>query len=61
MWRTVAAVTDGGDAIMFSRTRDGGALCLTIMAGEERIKQYAGDGEEIQKLLSLVLESARDG
>lgn len=40
----VSRCTDNGDAIMFGRTRDGGAAVITILAGEERQRFYpAGD------------------
>lgn len=37
----ISAVTAEGDAVLFSRTRDGGALVITVCAGDERVKLYA--------------------
>jgi hypothetical protein len=57
LWRAIAAVTDAGDAIMFGRTRDEGAVVLTLLSGDERIRQYATGVEEIAELLRAVRES----
>lgn len=60
LWRTVAEVTAAGDAVVFGRTRDGGAVALTVWSGDERPKWYATGPEEIAELLQLVRESVRD-
>lgn len=58
LWRAIYEVTNTGDALMFSLTRDGGAVVLTVLAGDERVRQYATGEEEIAKLLTLVREAA---
>lgn len=60
LWRTIQEVTAQGDAIMFGLTRDGGAVVLTVLSGDERVKQYATGEEEIAALLRLVREAAQD-
>lgn len=60
LWRTIQEVTSQGDAIMFGLTRDGGAVVLTVLSGDERVKQYATGEEEIAALLQLVREAAQD-
>lgn len=60
LWRAITAVTNAQDAIMLSRTRDGGAVVLTILSESERVKSYATGEEEIRTLLTSVLEAARD-
>lgn len=42
-------IVNAGDAIMFSRTSDGGALVVTLYAGEERHKTYAPGQEELDE------------
>lgn len=59
LWKAITAVTDGGDAVMLSRTRDGGAVVLTLLAGDERMKHYATGAEAIARLLTETLEAAR--
>jgi len=59
LWRTIYEVTNNGDAIMFGRTRDEGAVVLTVLAGDERIRQYATGPEEIAELLQVVREAAQ--
>lgn len=57
LWRTVCEVTSAGDALMFGRTRDGGALVLTVLSGEERVRNYASNAEEIADLLKRLREA----
>lgn len=47
----IAAVTEDGAAVLFSKTSDGGALALQIMAGPERYKYYLADSTEVDDLL----------
>lgn len=59
VWRVVLEVTTKGDAVMFGRTRDGGAVVLTVLSGDDRVRQYATGAEEIAELLRLVREAAQ--
>jgi hypothetical protein len=59
VWRTICEVTEAGDALTFSRTRDGGAVTLTVLSGDQRVRQYATGAEEIAELLQLVREAAQ--
>lgn len=43
-----------GDAVIIGRTRDGGALCFTILSGSEREKLYAGTTVELEALLDAI-------
>jgi hypothetical protein len=40
-------VTKEGAALLFGKTRDGGALVLTVCDGDERLKLYATTHEEM--------------
>lgn len=51
-----AVLADGG-ALMFSRTRDGGAICLYLMQGDSRIKVYASDAQELGQALQDLIDS----
>jgi len=57
LWRTISEVTSAGDALMFGRTRDGGALVLTVLSGDERVRNYATGAEEVAALLARVREA----
>jgi hypothetical protein len=59
LWRTIQEVTNQGDAVMFSKTRDEGAVVLTVLSGDDRIRQYATGAEEIAELLRIVREAAQ--
>lgn len=60
VWKTIIAATNAGDALMFAKTRDGGACVLTVMSGDERVKEYATGEEELAALLGEVRASAED-
>lgn len=53
----VQAVTRDGSALLLGKTRDGGALVITICAGDERAKFYAATHEElaahVQNIISM--------
>ena len=54
LWRAIVAITDAGDAVTLGRTRDGGALSLTILSGDDRVRLYAHGADETAELLSKV-------
>lgn len=43
---TIAAVTDAGDGIIISRTSDGGAGVITLLAGTDKVKIYVTNSDE---------------
>lgn len=51
---TIIAVVRGGGAIMFGVTSDGGALCLTLLDGGERHKEYLHTADEILYALEAI-------
>jgi len=51
LWRTVTAIVAAGDAVTLGRTRDGGALSLVILSGDDRIRRYARGEDEVRELL----------
>lgn len=53
----VVGVTDSGGAILFSATRDGGALVLSVYSGEETAKEYVTEQGDISALLQWVVET----
>ncbi len=57
LWRTVTAIVNAGDAVTLGRTRDGGALSLTILSGDERIRRYARGDVEVKELLAEIRAS----
>lgn len=54
----VAAVTRDGSALLLGTTRDGGALVVTVCAGDERIKFYASTAEEVASMIQNVIAIA---
>jgi hypothetical protein len=56
VWRTICKVTDAGDGITFSHTKDGGAVSIVILSGDERIRLYARGAEEIKERLREIRE-----
>lgn len=53
----IEALVAGGRAIMFSKTRDGGAWCLQVLDGDQRWKSYASSQAELNELF-LELQDA---
>lgn len=53
----LAAVLRAECAVIFGTTRDGGALCITILDGEDRHRTYCGNDEELQDALRAMIEN----
>jgi len=51
LWRTIIAVTDAGDGITLSKTRDGCALSIVLRSGDQRVRLYAGGADEVKERL----------
>lgn len=47
-------VIDDGDAIILSRTSDGGAIAVTILTGNERVKEYASSQVELDRIVDFL-------
>jgi len=52
----ITAITDSGNAILFSRTLDGGALSLTLFSGQQKSKEYITEEGDIPGLLAWAIE-----
>lgn len=54
----LAAVLDevlaNGCAIMLGHTRDGGALCITVLDGEQRHRTYCTSEEELDEAMTAL-------
>lgn len=53
-------VTSAGCAIMLGRTRDGGALVLTVLDGDDRYRTYCSDNTELQNAINAMLNMYKD-
>lgn len=53
----LAAVVSDGAALMFGTTRDYGAVCLTLMSGNDRRKVYPSNVQELEQALRDLVES----
>ena len=60
LWKTIIAATNAGDALTFAKTRDGGAVVLVIMSGDDRQKHYATGETELNTLLDEIRAIAED-
>jgi hypothetical protein len=56
----VDAVLAAGWGVTFSRTSDGGALAITIYAGNERYRAYAASDAEVTRSLEAMRAKALD-
>lgn len=54
--RACDAVTRRGDAVMFARTSDGGAVAVHVLHDKLVTKWYAKNVEELQELLDALAE-----
>lgn len=52
----VGRITDNGAAVLFSRTTDGGALVLQVLAGNEKSKEYITEPGDIVSCMAWLLE-----
>lgn len=57
LWRTITAIVNAGDAVTLGRTRDGGALSLVILSGDDRVRRYAHGADEVEQLLREIRET----
>jgi uncharacterized protein YcgI (DUF1989 family) len=54
IWRTIIAVTNAGDGITLSKTRDGGALSIVLLSGDQRVRLYARGADEVSERLKEI-------
>lgn len=50
----VCAVTNAGGAIMFGRTSDKGAFSITVLDGDERVREWPHTAEECEQSLRWI-------
>ena len=55
----VCATTEDGCAIILSKTSDGGALSITLLAGPERVKKYAKDAQLAESILQELVSVSK--
>jgi hypothetical protein len=53
----IGRITDNGAAVLFSRTTDGGALVIQVLAGQERSKEYITEPGDIVACLAWLVET----
>jgi hypothetical protein len=54
-------IVEAGDGIMLSRTSDGGALVVTLYAGEARHKQYCASSAEVWAAFDALWQAYPEG
>lgn len=52
----IQAVANSGGAVMFGQTRDGGAYSLMVLMGDEKIKEYPRDTDELRRFLAWLTD-----
>lgn len=52
----IASLTDAGNAVLFARTPDGGALVFKVYAGNVQTKEYVTEVGDIVSLLAWAVE-----
>lgn len=52
----IASLTDSGNAVLFARTPDGGALVFKVYAGNVQTKEYVTEPGDIASLLAWAVE-----
>ena len=52
----VQTVANGGGAVMFGQTRDGGAYSVMVLLGDEKIKEYPRDQTDFDNLLVWLID-----
>lgn len=55
----IVAVTDAGDALMLSKTSDGGAYSITVMSGGKSAKVWPSDPEAAVEILIKLTANAQ--
>lgn len=53
--RALSRIVASGDAVMLSLTRDGGALCITVLEDEQRSKLYCSTPRDLEEALTRLL------
>jgi len=53
----ITRVTERGDAILFGRTSDGGALSIQVLTGGKAEKFYVSDGSELIELITGIIDA----
>jgi hypothetical protein len=55
----VERITNNGDAILFGRTLDGGALTIQVLSGGAPAKFYVTDASELMELLEGLINAVK--
>lgn len=59
--QAIDAAMRQGCAVLLGHTRDGGALCITILDGDDRHRTYATNGDELDQAVASMIEMYKDG
>lgn len=58
---TIDALIGAGDAVMFARTSDGGAIVVTLLRDKQRDKQYPVHQEELVQVFDWLRDEYMGG
>lgn len=54
--KLITACSDNGGAVMFGATRDGGALSVTVLWGNDKAREYIGSYDEVDPVVDDLIE-----
>jgi len=53
----IESICAGGRAVVFAKTRDGGAWAIQILDGDARFKDYAADQLELDSIFANLIDA----
>jgi hypothetical protein len=53
-WGLLCEVVDAGIGVLIGRTRDGGAVSMTVLDGDERFRSYGSTDEEVDAMFGAL-------
>lgn len=61
LWQFVNTLCGEGHGVVLSATSDGGALSVTILCGDERIRDWLHSADDVENFLSWFYDKFTDG
>jgi len=55
--QAIDRVVTAGNAVMLGQTRDGGAIVITILEGEQRHRTYCSNEQELDEAITAMFEN----
>lgn len=55
LWAGVQCALTAGCAVLVGHTRDGGALCITVLDNDERHRTYVSNADELEEAAQALM------